>query len=124
MQRIFYAYMITVLVVSACSSGKSTFERGNYYEAVISSVNRLRKNSDHKKSVETLRQAYPMAVTFYEDRAQTAIATSEPFKWSQVVNAYTTINHMYDEIQRCPGALRVIPSPVNYFSLSPRASVR
>lgn len=116
MKHIFYAYMITVLVFSACSSGKSTFERGNYYEAVITSVNRLRKNSDHKKSVETLRMAYPMAVTFYEDRARTAIASTERFRWSQVVNSYTTINHMYDEIKRCPGALRVIPDPVNYFS--------
>ena len=116
MKPIFYAYMITVLVFSACSSGKSTFERGNYYEAVITSVNRLRKNSDHKKSVETLRMAYPMAVSFYEDRANTAIASTEPFKWSQVVNSYTTINHMYDEIKRCPGALKVVPNPVNYFS--------
>lgn len=108
--------MVTVLVLSACSSGKSTFEHGNYYEAVIVSVNRLRKNDDHKKSVETLQQAYPLAVRFYEDRANTAIASAEPFKWSQVVNAYTTINNMYDEIKRCPGALRVVPNPVNYFS--------
>ena len=68
MKQIFYAYMVTVLVLSACSSGKSTFEHGNYYEAVIVSVNRLRKNDDHKKSVETLQQAYPLAVRFYEDR--------------------------------------------------------
>jgi hypothetical protein len=116
MKYIFYAYLVTVLVFSACSSGKSTFERGNYYEAVITSINRLRKNSDHKKSVETLQQAYPMAVRFYEERGNTAIASTEPFKWSQVVNAYTTINHMYDEIKRCPGALKVVPNPVNYFS--------
>ena len=116
MKPIFYACMVTVVVVSACSSGKTTFERGNYYEAVITSVNRLRKNSDHKKSIETLRQAYPMAVSFYDDRAKTALASAQPFKWSQVVNSYTTINHMYDEIKRCPGALRVIPDPTNYFS--------
>jgi hypothetical protein len=116
MKTIFYAYLVTVLVFSACSSGKSTFERGNYYEAVITSVNRLRKNDDHKKSIETLTQAYPLAVTFYQDRANIAIASSDAFKWTQVVNAYTLINTMYDEIKRCPGALRVVPNPVNYFS--------
>lgn len=116
MKPIFYAYMITVLVFSACSSGKSTFERGNYYEAVITSVNRLRRNSDHKKSVETLRQAYPMAVAFYEDRAKTALGSSEKFKWTEVVKSYTTINVMHDEIKRCPGALAVIPNPVNYYA--------
>ena len=116
MKAIFYAYLIVVLVLSGCSSGKSTFERGNYYEAVLTAVNRLRRNNDHKKSVETLRQAYPMAVSFFEDRAKTSRASSERFKWSEVVKAYTAINTMYDEIKRCPGALAVIPNPVNYFS--------
>lgn len=116
MKRIFFGYMIIILVVSACSSGKSTFERGNYYEAVITAVNRLRRNSEHKKSIETLRQAYPFAVNFYEDRANTALASANAFKWNAVVDAYTAINIMYDEIKRCPGALKVIPDPVNYFS--------
>lgn len=114
MKSIFYVYLIIVLVVSGCSSGKSTFERGNYYEAVLTAVNRLRRNDDHKKSVETLRQAYPMAVSFYEDRAKTSLASSERFKWSEVVRSYTAINTMYDEIKRCPGCLAVIPNPVNY----------
>jgi hypothetical protein len=116
MKPILYASAFTVLVLGACSSGKSTFERGNYYEAVITSVNRLRKNTDHKKSVETLRQAYPMAVAFYEDRAKTSLAGNEPFRWTEVVNSYSFINTMYDEIKRCPGALAVVPNPVNYFS--------
>lgn len=116
MKPIFYAYLITIVVLGGCSSGKSTFERGSYYEAVITSVNRLRKNNDHKKSVETLRQAYPMAVASYEDRAKTSLASAERFKWSEVVRSYTYINTMYDEIKRCPGALVVVPNPVNYFS--------
>jgi hypothetical protein len=116
MKPIFYACLVIIAVVSSCSSGKTTFERGNYYEAVITSVNRLRKNSDHKKSVETLRQAYPMAVAFYEDRAKTSLASTERFKWTEVVKSYTLINNLYDEIKRCPGALAVVPNPVNYFS--------
>ena len=116
MKSIFYTYLVVVLVLSGCSSGKNTFERGNYYEAVITAVNRLRRNDDHKKSVETLRQAYPMAVSFFEDRARTSLSSSERFKWSEVVRSYTAINTMYDEIKRCPGALVVIPHPVNYFS--------
>ena len=115
MKSLLYGYVILVLTLTACSSGKSTFERGNYYEAVITAVNRLRRNSDHKKSVETLRQAYPMAVTFYEDQANTALSSAERFKWTAVVRSYTVINSMYDEIKRCPGALAVIPNPVNYF---------
>ena len=116
MKPIFFFYVITILVVSACSSGKSTFEHGNYYDAVITSVSRLRRNNDHKKSIETLRESYPLAITFYEDRANASLASNHEFKWSAVVDAYTAVNTLYDEIKRCPGALTVIPNPVNYFS--------
>ena len=99
----------------ACSSGKSAYERGNYYEAVMNSVNRLRRNADHKKSIESLRNSYPMAVKYYEDQAKFSLSANKPFKWGSVVQSYTYINNMYDEIQRSPGALAVIPNPVNYF---------
>lgn len=112
----FLLYLIVVIALSACSSGKSAFEHGNYYEAVITSVNRLRKNDDHAKSVETLRQAYPMAVAHFEDRAKTSLASNAEFKWTVVVESYTSINVMYDEIRRSPGALKVIPSPLNYYA--------
>jgi hypothetical protein len=107
--------LMALLVFDSCSSGKKSFVRGNYFDAVMTATNRLRRDQDHKKSVETLREAYPLAVSFYEDQAKAALASNAPFKWSNVVNAYTTINVMYDEIRRSPGALRVIPNPVNYY---------
>lgn len=108
--------VLIALVLDSCSSGKNAYERGNYYEAVTTSINRLRRNPDNKKSRETLRQAYPLAVKYYEDRANTALASGDQFKWSAVVQSYTLINSMYDEIKRSPGALQVVPKPVNYYS--------
>lgn len=108
--------VITLIFLEACSSGKSAYEQGNYYESVMTSINRLRRNTDHKKSVETLKQAYPLAVQYFEDQAKNAIASNQPFKWVAVVQAYSSINAMHDEIKRSPGALSVIPSPVNYYA--------
>lgn len=105
-----------IFLLDSCSSGKVAYERGNYYQAVITSVDRLRKNTDHEKSAETLRQAYPLALSYYEDRAKASLATNGPFKWTAVVESYTTINVMYDEIRRSPGALKVIPNPANYYT--------
>ncbi len=107
--------LIALLVFDSCSSGKKSFVRGNYYDAVMTSVNRLRRDQNHKKSIETLREAYPLAVAYYDDQAKAALASNAQFKWSNVVNAYTTINVMYDEIRRSPGALRVIPNPISYY---------
>lgn len=111
-----YALAVVVIVWSGCSSGKSAYEQGNYYEAVITSVNRLRRNTDNKKSSETLRSSYPLAIRYYEDRANNAAAGSAPFKYKEVVQHYTTLQSMYDEIQRSPGALKVVPNPINYQS--------
>jgi len=106
--------MAAIIVLSSCSSGKVAFEHGNYYQAVITSVAHLRRNPGHKKSTETLIQAYPLAVTYFESQASAALASNAQFKWTQVVNSYISINSMYDEIQRSPGALAVIPHPTNY----------
>ncbi len=59
-----------VLILSACSSGKKAYERGNYYEAVMQAIGRLRQNPDHKKSMETLRSSYPLAVEWLETDAK------------------------------------------------------
>ncbi len=107
-------FLLVVIVLSSCSSGKKSYEHGNYYDAVITSVNRLRRNTDNKKSTETLQSAYPMAVRYYEDKANAAISSNVQFKWREVVQHYTTLQSMHDEIQRSPGALRVIPNPTNY----------
>lgn len=106
--------VITVLVLESCSSGKKAYQRGNYFEAVMTSTNRLRRDPGHSKSSETLRESYPLAVAYFNDRANAAIASNAPFKWTIVVESYTSINVMYDEIRRSPGALKVIPNPVSY----------
>jgi hypothetical protein len=104
------------LVLDSCSSGKKAYISGNYYEAVMTSTNRLRRDANHKKSIETLREAYPLAVAYYDDKAKAALASNAEFKWTEVVSYYTSVNVMYDEIRRSPGALRVIPNPTNYYA--------
>ncbi len=112
----FAIWIFLAILFIGCSSGKKSFERGNYYDSVLKSVNRLRKNPNHKKSAQTLREAYPLAVEFYEERGNNLIASNDPNKWQGVVDAYNRINTMYEEIRQAPGALRVIPNPVDYYS--------
>ena len=104
------------VVIFSCSSAKKSYERGNYYSAVIQSIERLRKNPDHKKSIETLNEAYPLAINYYEGIVRNVQQSNDRFKNGKVYDAYSALNYMYDEIQRCPGALSVIPNPRSYFS--------
>lgn len=105
-----------VLALSACSSGKKAYERGDYYGAVSKAVNRLRQNPDHNKSLATLKEAYPLAVQYYESQAKNEIASNSNFKWKNAIQSYNTLNQLYEEIRACPGCLTVVPNPRNYYA--------
>ncbi len=113
-QRLLLLFFIMVLL-DACSSGKAAYKHGDYYGAVLESVQRLRQNPDHKKSKEVLSLSYQAAVDFINTDAQNQIASNANFKWKTVVQDYGKINNLYQNIRTCPGALKVIPNPVGRF---------
>jgi len=106
----------TLLFLEGCSSGKSALKQGDYYSAVSQAVARLRHNPDHKKSKEVLGTSYKMAIDYLESDAQNQIASNANFKWKNAVENYTLINNLYEQIRTSPGALKVIPSPVNKYN--------
>ncbi|MEJ7645450.1 MAG: hypothetical protein WKF87_12715 [Chryseolinea sp.] len=112
--RLVIAFLASVMF--ACSSGKKAYERGDYYEAVIKSVSRLRQNPDHSKSQEALRNAYPLAVEYYESEAANQIASNTPFKWKNAIESYDRINSLYEMLRQCPGCKAAVPNPKNYYS--------
>jgi hypothetical protein len=105
-----------IIVLTACSSGKKAYERGDYYSAVIKAVQRLRQNPDHSKSQEALKNAYPLAVDMLVSSANNMIASNDPYKWKNVIQSYTQANQLYEQIRQCPGCLKVINSPKNFYS--------
>ena len=65
---------VLIVLLSACSSGKKAYERGDYYGAVSKAVKRLRQNADHDKSIDIVRDAYPHAIEYFESQARNEIA--------------------------------------------------
>ena len=107
---------LLVIVIAGCSSGKKAYERGDYYGAVAKSISRLRQNPDHSKSAQTLREAYPLALDYYETQAKNEIASNSQFKWKNAIQSYEQINSLYEQIKQCPGCLKVVSSPKNYYA--------
>jgi hypothetical protein len=108
--------LIVTILLSACSSGKKAYERGDYYGAVMKAVNRLRQNPDHSKSMSTLREAYPLAVEYHESQAKNEIASNSDFKWKNAIQSYNQLNILYEQVRQCPGCLNVLPNPKNYYA--------
>jgi len=105
------AVFILVFAISACSTGKKAFQEGDYYSAVLQAVERLRDNPDSKKSSETLKQAYPMALSTFKDEVDQVLRSQDPNRYSTVVDRYEKLNKMADEIRHCPAAIDVIRNP-------------
>jgi hypothetical protein len=104
-----------LVILESCSSGKSAYKHGDYYDAVLAAVQRLRQNPDHKKSKEVLSLSYEAALNFLETDAQNQINANANFKWRGAVQDYQRINNLYEQIRTSPGAMKVITNPVNKY---------
>lgn len=113
--RLYSFVFLLLILLDSCSSGKAAYKHGDYYAAVLTAVQRLRAKPDHKKSREVLKLSYQLAVDYLETDAKNQIESNANFKYKTAAENYEKINHLYEEIRTSPGALRVIPKPVNKF---------
>lgn len=115
MTRILLTPFIFCLLIMSCSSGKKALERGDYFTATLQAVNRLRSNPNSSKSLDAVKESYPMSLTYFSGKIENTLGSNAPFKYSEVVGYYEKINLLSDEVSRCPAALKILPK-VNYFT--------
>lgn len=111
----FLVLILSLFILDSCSSGKAALKKGDYYDAVLESVQRLRESPDHKKARSVLQQGYPMAVQYIDNNVQNQITADAPDKWRNAVKGYQQINYLSDQIKTSPGALKVIPNPTTRY---------
>ncbi|WP_267298207.1 hypothetical protein [Parachryseolinea silvisoli] len=112
----FILLFIALVYLSSCGSAKKSYERGDYYGAVMKAVNKLRGNPDHSKTLDALKNAYPLAVEQFQTQAKNEIASNAAFKWKNSIQYYNSINQMYEAIRACPGCMKAVKNPVNVYS--------
>ncbi len=118
-----FIFSIAILV-SGCKTGKNSLEKGNYYEAVMQSVNRLRKNPDNKNAKATIQNGYPLALEYHQDVIARAKASQDQFKWEKVFDQYQLLNRLNDEIQRCPACRAQVSNRQDFTADAASASLK
>ena len=106
--------LIAACLMESCTSGKQAYEKGNYDEAVLKAISRLRKNPNNKKASQTLMQSYPLTISWHKDNIERAKQSIDDFKWERVIVEYKKVNFLYNELNRCPACLRLVVNPVHY----------
>ena len=61
------SFILLLLIVTACSSGQKSLQRGNYYDAILKAVNRLSNDPNNSKSIQVVREGYPMSLAYYQE---------------------------------------------------------
>ncbi len=111
----FYIILFAVIInITGCSTGKNALKKGDYYEATMQSVSRLRSNPESKSALSIIKQSYPMALDFYRQKIEQLTITNTPDKFLNIADNYRKLNTLADEISRCPAALNAV-KPVTYF---------
>src|SRR5882762_10013437 len=113
--RLLIRFFVLLVFIESCSSGKSAYKHGDYYTAVLEAVQRLRQSPDNKRSKSVLNLSYKAAIEFLDTDIQNQIASNANFKWKNVVQDYGRVNSLYENIRTSPGALKVIPNPINKY---------
>jgi len=106
--------LVLTLVLAGCVTGKKALQEGNYTEAVLKSVERLRENPDSKQAILTLRQAYPLAVKTSLEEIDQLLRSQDPRKYAGIVDRYEALNRLAGEIRHCPEALKIINRPEEF----------
>lgn len=112
----FLPALFLLLLLDACTSGKAALKQGNYYEAVVESVNRLRSSPDNKKAKAVLQQGYPLAIEYIDTNIKNGIDADDPMKWRNAVNGYNQINALSDQINTSMGAKKIISKPATRYA--------
>jgi hypothetical protein len=112
---LFFSFVAVSVLIESCTSGKGALKQGNYYEAVLESVHRLRESPTNKKATAVLTQSYPLAVEYIESTIKNGISSDDPRKWRNAVGGYDRINYMNDQIKTSMGAMKIITNPQTRF---------
>lgn len=113
-KTVYSIFALVIVLAMGCTAGKQALQRGDYFRSVEQAVSRLQSNPNNRKARETIRQAYPQLVSYYEDQAAKMKQSADPFRWERVTEHYDILDKAYNLVMRSPGALQVIPNPKSY----------
>ncbi len=97
-----------IALMAACSSGRKAYQSGDYYNASVKSVERLRSDPSNRKARETLVKAYPMAVADARRKAGINTQARDVARLEGNIVIYGDMVRLSEEIIHCPAALSLV----------------
>ncbi len=109
-----FIFLITFLAACGGKTGQKALQKGDYQQAVLEAVKKLKSSPDNEKASLTLREALPLAVAKHEEDISFYEKSSEKFHWEKVVTAYKSLNELHEAIRSSPAADKLVSRPKRY----------
>ena len=116
MKNTFTYLVLSLFILTSCSSGKKALQKGDYFSAGLKAVNRLKSSPDNQNATKVLRDGYPLLLDWQQEEMDNILTGNNTFKWEDAVDLMTQQNNLANEIRRTPAARKIIPDPKMYSS--------
>ena len=110
----YFILSFLLFAISCSRNGTKALEKGNYYEAVLQSVEKLKKDTNNSKALEVLPAAYKNAQNEFLRDINNSQNANQQFRWESILEHYNKLNKMQDAIEHCTACRRLV-SPQTYF---------
>jgi hypothetical protein len=114
-KNVIFILGVLSLLVCGCQSSKKALQSGDYLQACNLAINKLRSNPDHKTSIQSLSQAYPLLLETKQNDINNILTLGGDDKYRRIYNIYALLNGVCQNIRTCPGALNIIPAPKSFY---------
>lgn len=109
-----FSALLTLLMISACGVGRKHYNKGNYLKATYAAINRLKRDPDSEKAGKMLQKSYKALLTDELNQVNRLKSNQQPFRYDQIIPVFERLNRVRDEIESCPGCLKIIPAPKGF----------
>jgi hypothetical protein len=112
--KLLYLYLFIFIFLTACGSPRKALERGEYHEAVLGAIKKLKGSPDNEKAMSVLQEALPLAVGQHQDNIDNQKRSTLPFRWEKIADSYGKLQQIHEEVRASPVAMKAVGKPKSY----------
>jgi cation transport regulator ChaB len=113
--KIYTAFTMVIflsMILFSCKSVNKLYQQGDYDEAVLTAVKKLKKNKLKEETKELAADAYAKAINWHKDNLLHLMVRTDKVQWDPIDAIYGKILQLNDAIYRSEEALLYV-KPVN-----------
>ena len=112
MKYIFYSFL-SLIILASCKTNKDYLSRSDNDNTLFDAIKTLKKHNTDTTALQALPVLYNLAQQRNLRKINSYSSSRELSSWDKMINAYSTLQEMYNAIVENDAASRVV-TPVNY----------